>query len=108
MGYHFIVRRDGTIEVGRSLAQAGAHAKGFNAVSAAVAYAGGVNERNEPADNRTEWQNGSLWQLIKTLRMIYRDAEVLGHCDLPGVAKACPSFSVKDWVREMTRKELAA
>ena len=108
VGYHFIIRRDGRIEVGRPLMQIGAHARGYNADSVAVAYAGGVNEQNEPYDNRTSYQKDSLWQLLKTLRLMWPTADVCGHCDLPGVAKACPSFSVKDWVREMARGELSA
>jgi hypothetical protein len=27
----------------------------------------------------------------------YPQAEVLGHRDIPGVKKDCPSFNVKEW-----------
>ena len=30
-----------------------------------------------------------------------RNAEILGHRDLPGVRKACPSFDVSSWLAEI-------
>lgn len=40
IGYHFVVRRSGVIEVGRPLHEAGAHAQGENSDSIGVCYVG--------------------------------------------------------------------
>ncbi len=41
IGYHFVIRRDGTIECGRSIDKAGAHCKGHNAHSIGMCLVGG-------------------------------------------------------------------
>lgn len=96
-GYHFVIRRDGTIEKGRDVKDMGSHARGFNTSSIGICYAGGVDDNGKPEDNRTEAQKASMKHLLDTLTMIFSDAEVVGHCDLPGVTKACPSFDVQKW-----------
>lgn len=37
IGYHFVIYRDGSIHVGRSVEEVGAHCKGHNTVSIGVA-----------------------------------------------------------------------
>ena len=105
VGYHFFVKRDGTIEYGRDPETPGAHAKGFNSSSLGVCYAGGVDANMKPHDTRTDAQKHSLEMLVTILRVIYgKHVEVLGHRDLPGVKKACPSFDVKKWWAEIDVK----
>lgn len=96
-GYHFVIKRDGTIEKGRDVRDIGAHARGFNTSSIGICYAGGIDSDGRPEDNRTEEQKRSMKSLIDTLRMIFPDTEVVGHRDLPSVKKACPSFNVEEW-----------
>lgn len=93
VGYHFIVKRDGTIEKGRPVEIAGAHVKGHNADSIGVCYIGGVDENNRPDDNRTEAQKESLDQLLSFLAFRF-NAPISGHNDYTD-AKACPSFKAK-------------
>lgn len=95
VGYHYIIRRDGTIEQGRALKTIGAHAKGFNAISIAICYVGGKGDNNQPEDNRTAEQKQAMHDLVTVLKKEFPDAEVVGHGELPGVKKACPSFNVK-------------
>jgi N-acetylmuramoyl-L-alanine amidase len=45
VGYHFLIRLDGTVETGRPIEQAGAHVKGFNSDSIGIAYAGGCDAK---------------------------------------------------------------
>jgi N-acetylmuramoyl-L-alanine amidase len=40
-----------------------------------------------------------MFDLIVSLTEKYPAAEVLGHRDFPNVHKACPSFDVKDWLK---------
>lgn len=97
VGYHYIVRRNGMIEGGRPVEEPGAHAKGHNANSIGVCLVGGVKADNTPDCNYTRAQWASLARLIRGLRASYADARILGHRDLPGVTKACPSFDAMAW-----------
>lgn len=97
IGYHYVIQRDGTIEIGRKSDQIGAHAQGHNDSSVAVCLVGGIDKNGKPESNYTPEQAEMLHLLIDGLRARYPAAEVLGHCDLPGVAKACPCFDVRRW-----------
>lgn len=105
IGYNYVIRRDGLIENGRDLdrdgnvdEEVGAHAKGFNANSIGICLVGGLNASGQPAPEFTEAQFTALTGLLAGLRIRYPSTEVLGHRDLPGVAKACPSFDVRHWL----------
>jgi len=99
-GYHLIIKRDGTVEHGRGLDEVGAHARGFNHNSIAVALVGGVTEEdvNVPENNFTDNQFTSLREVLTELKEAYQSAQILGHRDLPNVNKACPSFDVQEWL----------
>ena len=43
IGYHYLIRLDGTIEPGRSENEIGAHTLGQNATSIGVCYVGGLD-----------------------------------------------------------------
>ena len=101
VGYHRIIRRDGTVEMGRPDAKAGAHAAGFNANSLGICLVGGTDiggPKAKAVNNFTKAQFASLKMLLVQLQKQYPDAtRILGHRDVqPG--KACPSFSVRDWL----------
>ena len=95
IGYHWVIRRDGVVEEGRDLGEVGAHAKGFNHNSVGICMVGGIDDKGEPENNYTEEQWKALEQLVWQMKLPYPDAEVLGHCDLPDVKKACPCFDVR-------------
>ena len=61
IGYHFLIRKDGSIEHGRSLTTVGAHTKGQNSNSIGVCYEGGWEEE----DDRTCEQKDSISGLNK-------------------------------------------
>lgn len=94
VGYHFLIRLDGTIETGRDISQIGAHCVGHNKYSIAICYVGGMNKKNtKPKDTRTDEQRESLRVLIDKITKKFPDVEILGHRDL-NPKKACPSFDV--------------
>lgn len=109
IGYHFVVRRDGTVETGRPLDTQGAHAAGYNDESIAVCWVGGVDANGAVQDNRTPHQMREMRRLVTDLVRRFPQAAVLGHRDLSqdlngdGVIspnewmKGCPSFDVKRW-----------
>ena len=101
-GYHYYVTRDGEVYQTRHENLIGAHAKGYNRYSLGVCYEGGLDERGNPADTRTEAQKAALWHLLKALREDYPNAEILGHRDLPGVHKACPCFNAREEYRGLS------
>lgn len=91
VGYHYLVRLDGTVERGRSEEETGAHCLGHNSRSIGVCYAGGVEaDGRTPADTRTGAQRAALKRLIGELRRRYPGASVHGHREF--AAKACPCF----------------
>jgi len=98
IGYHYVIRRDGTVEKGRDETVVGAHVEGHNSTSIGVCMVGGVDAKLNPQDNFTPAQYASLQTLLRELKTRYSTAEIKGHRDFPGVAKACPCFDVKDWL----------
>ena len=94
IGYHYVIRRDGEIEAGRPEYMVGAHCKNHNAHSIGVCYEGGLDARGQPTDTRTEAQKKTLLSLLKTLKLDYPRALIVGHHDL-NPQKACPCFDVQ-------------
>jgi len=98
IGYHYVIRRDGTLEMGRPEYMVGAHCKNHNKYSIGVCYEGGLNARGDPADTRTEAQKRTMRQLVDELRQRYPKAIVVGHHNLNPL-KACPCFdAIKEFV----------
>ena len=90
IGYHYVIRRDGTVEPGRPLWMVGAHCKGHNTNSIGICYEGGLDARGQPADTRTPEQKASMDSLVNVLHIKYPDAQVVGHNRF--ASKACPCF----------------
>ena len=90
--YHYYVRRNGYVVPILSESVQGVHAVGYNHCSIAVCYEGGLDENGKAADTRTELQKASLYELLKQLRRDYPQARIIGHRELPHVAKDCPCF----------------
>lgn len=101
VGYHFFIRRDGTIEEGRPLNRQGAHVERYNHLSVGVCLSGGLHQTEKdkrgnpvPEDNYTPEQWASLTKVLLKLKHQFPGARIVGHRDIPGVAKACPCFDV--------------
>ena len=45
--------------------------------------------------NLTQKQRVALVKLVGNLRRVFGTLNVIGHNDLPGVKKACPSFNTR-------------
>ena len=96
-GYHYVIRRDGTLEPGRDPRSIGAHAKGHNAESVGICMVGGVDDNGEPEDNFSISQYVCLKELLVELHdLSYPTATVIGHNEVS--SKACPSFDVQAWL----------
>jgi len=89
IGYHYVIRRDGTIEPGRPEWMIGAHCQNHNAHSIGVCYEGGYDIRGQPADTRTPAQKAAMRKLLEELHARYPRAVIVGHHDLNPL-KDCP------------------
>ena len=100
IGYHYVIRRDGTVEPGRPEWMVGAHCLNHNAHSIGICYEGGLDIRGKEADTRTPAQKIAMRQLLEELRQRYPRALIVGHHDLDP-RKPCPCFDVvkefADW-----------
>ncbi len=96
-GYHFVIRRDGTLEEGRPVDSVGAHAKGHNLRSVGICLVGGTTDGGFPASNYTRAQWRTLDRLVAGLHFTFPGSKVVGHCDLEGVDKDCPCFDARSW-----------
>lgn len=97
-GYHYLVRTDGTVEVGRDLAKPGAHCYDHNAESIGVCYVGGAvadtDGRTRHTDTRTPEQRIAMQALLTVLHTVWPAATLHGHRDY-NPAKACPCFDAR-------------
>ena len=102
IGYHYVIRRDGTIEPGRPEWQIGAHCVNHNAHSIGICIAtphsdhrseneGGYDIRGQPDDTRTPEQKQTMRRLLEDLHRRYPSAMIVGHHDLYP-PKDCPCF----------------
>lgn len=78
-------------------------ATGINGISRHCVYVGGMDAENKkPMDTRTEAQRKTLEVLVKYNVLRYPHIQVMGHYQAPNAnGKACPSFEVPEWLREI-------
>lgn len=114
IGYHYVIRRDGTVEAGRPVDYIGAHCKGYNKNSIGVCWVGGVDENGNVQDNRTAAQKSAMVALLRKLKKEHPSInEIRGHRDYSPDKngngkiepnewlKGCPSFNVEKWLTEV-------
>ena len=99
IGYHFVIYLDGSVHEGRPLEAIGAHTSGQNLPSIGICYVGGCDKNMKPKDTRTPAQEAALVKLVKSLEGRFPGASVHGHNEF--AAKACPSFDVQKWRKEV-------
>lgn len=113
-GYHFVIRRNGTLEPGRAMWAQGAHARGFNHCSVGICLVGGARHAKEGetpewsefvADNNFKLaQYITLVDVLSVLKHAYPNARVIGHHEV-NERKSCPVFEVDKF---MSRSEAEA
>ncbi|AZV02353.2 lysozyme, N-acetylmuramoyl-L-alanine amidase [Pectobacterium phage Q19] len=97
VGYHFVIRRDGTLEEGRDVGAVGSHVQNYNADSVGICLVGGVDDRNKFAANFTPAQMNVLRGLLENLKTRYPGVNIRAHHDV--APKACPSFDLQRWLK---------
>lgn len=87
IGYHFVIRKDGTVELGRPDWTVGAHAYGFNYCSIGLHICGNFNLA-EPTEAQLNVLPMLIADICEAYGLIASDSVVMGHRDL--MATDCP------------------
>ena len=83
IGYHFYVRKDGSVYTGRPIDMLGAHTNNYNSQAIGICFEG-----NFEKEEMTDTQIKSGQEIITYLKSIYPKAEVKKHKDFN--ATVCP------------------
>ncbi|WP_411683095.1 N-acetylmuramoyl-L-alanine amidase [Clostridium thailandense] len=97
-GYHYFVRKDGTVYIGRDEKAIGAHCLNYNAVSIGICAEGNFN-----VEAMGEAQYNSLLQLTKSILNKYGISKIYGHFEL--YSTDCPG---NNFPLDRIKKEAAA
>ena len=95
MGYHFLIRADGTIEKGRPQSAVGSHCPGANTGSIGICLSGNF-DKAMPAAVQVE---ALIWLMARLMKS-YNIAVVLPHSAY--VATACPGRFLRDMLDDIT------
>ena len=118
IGYHYYIRRDGSVHPGRLEFEQGAHCLGWNNRSLGVCYEGGLDAAGKPKDTRTAEQKGAMLNLLRVLVRQYNIRDIFGHRDtspdLNGNGtleeaewiKSCPCFDAKEEYKHLLINKL--
>jgi len=108
IGYHYIIKRDGSIQRGRNPNQTGAHAKSsHNPYSIGIGFVAGYNCPNGTANpegyasadsiNSAQW--AALDTYLKAFYTVYPGGEVWGHQDTDPWSKTDPMTNMSAYVK---------
>ena len=108
VGYTDIIHLDGTIErlvdnnedANVDPWEITNGAKGYNAISRHVVYAGGMtSDMAKSKDTRTPAQLKALESYVRDFHNRFPDVRIIGHNEVAN--KACPSFDVQKWLKSI-------
>jgi N-acetylmuramoyl-L-alanine amidase len=94
-GYHILIHADGRIEQITPENEVANGVAGYNKNAIHVSWIGGHKTLDI-----TDAQWMSLEIVVRGLKAKFPTAEIKGHRDFPNVAKSCPRFDVKTWLKE--------
>lgn len=80
-------------------------AKGYNGISRHVVYVGGVdaNDVRKARDTRTAAQKEAMKRYVLDFHKRFPKVKIIGHNEV--AKKACPSFDVQKWLKEIGIKD---
>lgn len=84
IGYHFVIRRDGEVEMGRPINEIGAHCKGFNLESIGTCMVG--------KSDFTPAQFAALVEVHLMLESLFPHIQINAHYEFNS-GKTCPNFN---------------
>ena len=86
IGYHFFVRKDGSVYRGRPENTVGSHAYGANSDSIGICFEGNYQEEKTMPD--AQKQAGK--EIVQYIKDKYNISRVMRHKDAPGSTSSCP------------------
>jgi peptidoglycan hydrolase-like protein with peptidoglycan-binding domain len=100
IGYHWLIGRDGTVLAGRPETVIGAGVLGHNSGVIHVCLIGGFGSAatDQFSQNFTAAQDIAAGQMIQAIGMRTQISLISGHNQY--AAKACPGFTVAQWLKE--------
>lgn len=109
-GYHYLITADGTVYELMRIDKISNGVQGHNSNSVHFCYTGGIDNKGNPIDNRTQAQKASQLMIVKRLKALLPNLIFLGHRDFStdkngnGIIerwewiKACPSLDFRAWL----------
>lgn len=104
IGYHYYVRKDGSVYRGRPENMAGAHCPGVNSTSIGICAEGNFNE-----EIMSEVQKQAIIELVKDIKPRYNIKWIKGHREI--LATSCPGANfpleeIKNAVENIENEEI--
>lgn len=84
IGYHFYIRRDGTIHKGRPIELIGSHVQGHNKTTIGICYEGGLGKNAKPKDTRTEAQKKSIIYVLEEILHEVKESQAIEGIEIKG------------------------
>lgn len=100
IGYHYVIRKDGTIERGRPLATVGAHAQGQNYHTVGINVTGNF-DKEIPTPAQLHALEGLVAWLCKIYEITPSAATIVGHRDVNSTD--CPGQHLYDMLPQIRR-----
>lgn len=114
IGYHYVIRRDGSLQKGRPLNLEGQHAdtNNHNSRSIAIVFVGGINVPSGTPNiddfisvqSLTRSQLNTFDHFCRAFFSIYQGGQMLGHNDIDALEQD-PGFDVRSYVLNKFGKE---
>lgn len=103
--YHYVIRRDGSLQRGRPVNNEGTHTISHNEYTIAVCFVGGINAPSgtpnavgyRSSEALTRSQMRTFYEFCKAFYMYYPGGQILGHSDVE-VDQYDPGFDVIEYV----------
>ena len=110
IGYHYIIRRDGSLQKGRPLNEVGEHASGYDQTSIGIAFVGGINAPigtpnpkrfvGVASINRTQFNTFDTF--LSAFFKVFPDGTAVGHNDIS--ENIDPGFNVPQYCKSIFRR----
>jgi len=111
VGYHFIIMRNGDLQVCRPISKKGAHARSHNKYSIGISFVGGLQgsstkkgkTRSANTFRPVQWKTFDTF--MKAFYTVHPGGQAWGHNDIDPDRRSDPNFDVPEYVKKRFSKE---
>ena len=100
VGYHRVIRLDGSVEQGRPYTKRGAHVAGNNTNTIGICMIGGLDEFGTPKNTFTDEQFHALMAEIINIRTFCNISQIKGHRDFSPDLNGDGLITPDEWVKQ--------